>query len=294
MKKRLITLVLVGMTLLGLGLSLYPLLADWWNSVHQSRAVTDYARAAEVLARPEQEALLTQAEAYNARLAETGVQWTLDDAQQAEYNAQLDITGTGIMGYLNIPRIGVTLPIYHGTSEEVLQVAVGHLAGTSLPVGGKGTHCSVSGHRGLPGARLFTDLEELAQGDTFTVTVLDRTLTYEVDQIRIVLPSELEELAIDPEQDYFTLITCTPYAVNTHRLLVRGRRTENAPGAVTVLAEAVLVDPRLAALVMAVPMLAVLFVGMMISTGRRIRAKETLARRKETGPDNDLGEGGDP
>ena len=294
MKKRLITLVLVGMTLLGLGLSLYPLLADWWNSVHQSRAVTDYARAAEVLARPEQEALLTQAEAYNARLAETGVQWTLDDAQQAEYNAQLDITGTGIMGYLNIPRIGVTLPIYHGTSEEVLQVAVGHLAGTSLPVGGKGTHCSVSGHRGLPGARLFTDLEELAQGDTFTVTVLGRTLTYEVDQIRIVLPSELEELAIDPEQDYFTLITCTPYAVNTHRLLVRGRRTENAPGAVTVLAEAVLVDPRLAALVMAVPMLAVLFVGMMISTGRRIRAKETLARRKETGPDNDLGEGGDP
>ena len=294
MKKRLITLVLVGMTLLGLGLSLYPLLADWWNSVHQSRAVTDYARAAEVLARPEQEALLTQAEAYNARLAETGVQWTLDDAQQAEYNAQLDITGTGIMGYLNIPRIGVTLPIYHGTSEQVLQVAVGHLAGTSLPVGGKGTHCSVSGHRGLPGARLFTDLEELAQGDTFTVTVLGRTLTYEVDQIRIVLPSELEELAIDPEQDYFTLITCTPYAVNTHRLLVRGRRTENAPGAVTVLAEAVLVDPRLAALVMAVPMLAVLFVGMMISTGRRIRAKETLARRKETGPDNDLGKGGDP
>ena len=274
MKRRIITLLLLAFTLLGLGLRFYPNVADWWNRAHQSHAVATYAEAVANLDTDKYKELLAAAEAYNERLLTTGILWGMDEKQREEYNSLLDASGLGVMAYLDIPKIDVTLPIYHGTSDTVLQVGIGHLEGTSLPVGGIGTHCSVSGHRGLASARLFTDLGQLVEGDRFTVTVLDRLLTYEVDQIRIVLPTELSDVQIDPEQDYFTLITCTPYGVNSHRLLVRGHRVENAMDEVVVLAEAVRIQPRVVAFVLAIPILLVLFVWMMASTGRKIRQKE--------------------
>ena len=276
MKRRIITLALLLLTLTGLGMRFYPAVADWWNRSHQSRAVAGYAEAVANLDRSRYEAILANAQAYNARLLETGILWHMTGEQEQEYTAQLDATGLGILAYLDIPALSLTLPIYHGTSDDVLQVAIGHLAGTSLPVGGLGTHCSVSAHRGLPSAKWFTDLGQLTEGDRFTLTVLDRTLTYEVDRIRIVLPTELDELKIDPEGDFVTLITCTPYGVNSHRLLVRGRRVENTPGEVVVLAEAVRLEPRIVTFVLSLPLLLLLTIWMMVDTGRRIRYKEVL------------------
>ena len=274
MKGRVITLVLLAVTLLGLGLRFYPNIADWWNQSHQSRAVASYAEAVANLDEEKYRQMLADAEAYNARLLETGILWNMTQEQKETYDSLLDASGLGVMAYLDIPKIGVTLPIYHGTEDTVLQIAIGHLSGTSLPVGGIGTHCSVSGHRGLASAKLFTDLGQLTAGDRFTVTVLDRKLTYEVDQIRVVLPTELDDVRIDPGQDYFTLITCTPYGVNSHRLLVRGTRVENDPDAVVVLAEAVQIQTRVVAFVLALPLLLLLFVWMMISTEWKIRQKE--------------------
>ncbi len=274
MKRRILTLILLAFTLLGFGLRFYPNVADWWNRSHQSHAVATYAEAVANLDEDKYKKLLEDAEAYNARLLESGILWNMTPEQKEEYYSLLDATGLGVMAYLDIPKISVTLPIYHGTSDDVLLTAIGHLAGTSLPVGGVGTHCSVSGHRGLASARLFSDLGQMEEGDRFTVTVLDRVLTYEVDQIHIVLPTELDDVMIDPEQDYFTLITCTPYGVNSHRLLVRGHRVENTPDEVIILAEAVLINTRIVAFVLAIPILLTLFVWMMVSTGRQIRQKE--------------------
>lgn len=237
-KQSLLTILTVIIGVAGLALLLYPTVSDWWNSTHQRRTVTDYTTLVAELESTRHDEVFSAAEAYNRRLCESGILWDMDDEQQAEYTGLLNIDGSGVMGYISIPKINVTLPIYHGTSDKVLQFAVGHLSGTSLPVGGKGTHCSVSGHRGLPSARLFTDLDKLGIGDTWTVTVLDRAMTYKVDQIHVVLPSDMEDLEIDPEQDYFTLITCTPYGVNSHRLLVRGHRIENEADTVTASADA--------------------------------------------------------
>ena len=288
LKKNFVSLLVLLMALVGLGLLVYPTFSDWWNSFHQSRAVAGYAQAVADLNPDRYKEVFEAAERYNEKLCLTDVLWNMSDEQKKEYNALLDVNGSGIMGYLDIPKINVTLPIYHGTDEAVLQVAIGHLAGTSLPVGGTGTHCSVSGHRGLPSARLFTDLDKLAPGDNWTVTVLDRTVTYEVDQIRIVLPSEVSELKIDPEKDYFTLITCTPYGINSHRLLVRGHRVENAQGKVIVLAEGVLIEPVYLALVIGVPILVLLFIWSMADAGRRVdylrlsrAAADALNRRIE-------------
>ena len=288
LKKNFVSLLVLLMALVGLGLLVYPTFSDWWNSFHQSRAVAGYAQAVADLDPDRYKEVFEAAERYNEKLCLTDVLWNMSDEQKKEYNALLDVNGSGIMGYLDIPKINVTLPIYHGTDEAVLQVAIGHLAGTSLPVGGTGTHCSVSGHRGLPSARLFTDLDKLAPGDNWTVTVLDRTVTYEVDQIRIVLPSEVSELKIDPEKDYFTLITCTPYGINSHRLLVRGHRVENAQGKVIVLAEGVLIEPVYLALVIGVPVLVLLFIWSMADAGRRVdylrlsrTAADALNRRIE-------------
>lgn len=175
----------------------------------------------------ERKAMLKAAREYNERLAANGDRWHMTDAQKREYDETLDVTGTGIMGYVTIPRIKVKLPVYHGTSDGVLQIAAGHLAGTSLPVGGATTHAVVSGHTGLPSARLLTGLDELQKGDTFAFHVLDETYTYQVDQISVVLPSEISKLNIESGADYATLITCTPYGVNSHRLLVRGHRIPN-------------------------------------------------------------------
>ena len=288
LKKNFVSLLVLLMALVGVGLLVYPTFSDWWNSFHQSRAVAGYAQAVAELDPDRYKEVFEAAERYNEKLCKSGVLWNMSDAEKKEYNALLDVNGSGIMGYIDIPKINVTLPIYHGTDEAVLQIAIGHLAGTSLPVGGTGTHCSVSGHRGLPSARLFTDLDKLAPGDNWTVTVLDRTVTYEVDQIRIVLPSEVSELKIDPEKDYFTLVTCTPYGINSHRLLVRGHRVENAQGKVIVLAEGVLIEPVYLALVIGVPILVLLFIWSMADAGRRVdylrlsrSAADALNRRIE-------------
>lgn len=210
-----------------LGLIAYPTFSDWWNRMHQSYAVASYVEHAEDMSAAERKAMLDAAHAYNERLVTNSDRWHMTDEQKREYNETLDVTGTGIMGYVTIPRIKVKLPVYHGTSDGVLQIAAGHLAGTSLPVGGATTHAVVSGHTGLPSARLLTGLDELQKGDTFAFHVLDQTYTYKVDQISVVLPSEISKLNIEPGADYATLITCTPYGINSHRLLVRGHRIPN-------------------------------------------------------------------
>ena len=232
-----------------LGLIAYPTFSDWWNRMHQSYAVAGYVEQTKDMSGAERKAMIAAAHAYNERLAANGDRWHMTDAQKREYDETLDVTGTGIMGYVTIPRIKVKLPVYHGTSDGVLQIAAGHLTGTSLPVGGATTHAVVSGHTGLPSARLLTGLDELKKGDTFAFHVLDETYTYKVDQISVVLPSEISKLNIEPGADYATLITCTPYGVNSHRLLVRGHRIPNPkvpdttqydePGEMTAVAAAV-------------------------------------------------------
>ncbi len=220
--------------------------------MHQSRAVASYVEQVADMTAEEHEQMYEAAVEYNKKLAYEGAHYNLTEEEEEEYNSLLDVTGTGIMGYIDIPKIDVQLPIYNGTDDAVLQIAIGHLAGSSLPVGGESTHCVVSGHTGLPSAVLFTNLNQLVEGDRFTMTVLDRTLTYEVDQIRIVLPDELDNLRIEDGQDYCTLVTCTPYGVNTHRLLVRGHRVENEADEVRVTADALQVDTRLVAGVLAI------------------------------------------
>ena len=263
------TLLLVLVLIAGLGLLLYPTFSDWWNSFHQSRAIASYVQTVANLDKEDYERMLQEAEAYNRSLLTKPNRYNFTDEDKEEYNSILDVTGTGIMGYVEVPSIGVSLPVYHGTNEAVLQTAIGHIEGTSLPVGGIGTHCAVSGHRGLPSAKLFTDIDQLKEGDTFLFQVLDRTLTYEVDQIRIVLPTELQDLEIDPQEDYCTLITCTPYGVNTHRLLVRGKRIANQVLEVSVTADAIQIEPVLVAPLVAAPILLLLLIILLMATGKR-------------------------
>ena len=289
-KKHLVTLILMAIGLVGMGLIVYPTFADWWNNMHQSRAVASYVDAVANLDQSQYDEIIKAAEEYNARLAQSGVKWTMTEDEIAEYESLLDITDTGIMGYIEIPLINVTLPIYHGTDESVLQVAIGHLAGTSLPVGGASSHCAVSGHRGLPSAKLFTDIDKLMVGDTWTISVLGRVYTYEVDQIRVVEPTDLSNLQITDGKDYCTLVTCTPYGINTHRLLVRGHRIENAQGEMSVIADGVQIEPVYVAPFLAIPMLILLFIVLMIMTSRTMReyrAKKEAMRQKLKENEND-------
>lgn len=221
------TIILILVFLVGLSLLLYPTVSDYWNSLHQSQAIVEYSRRVEEMDGELYEKLWNEAIEYNRVLADRSDRFEMTRADRQEYESLLNVSGNGIMGYIEVPAINCSLPIYHGTNEAVLQTSIGHLEGSSLPTGGAGTHCVVSGHRGLPSARLFTDLDKLTEGDIFILKVLDQTLTYEVDQILTVDPYDLSALAIDPQQDYCTLVTCTPYGINTHRLLVRGHRVEN-------------------------------------------------------------------
>lgn len=248
------TIILVVILVVGMGILLYPSVSDWWNSMHATQAIAGYSEAVEQLSGQEKEAILNEARAYNESLA-NGVNFNLTDDQFEEYTRILDITGTGIMGYLQIPVIGVNLPTYHTVDEAVLQIAMGHVPGSSLPVGGERTHCVMSGHRGLPSAKLLSDLDKVCEGDIFTFTVLDQTVTYMVDQIRIVLPEETDDLAIVDGEDYFTLVTCTPYGINTHRILVRGRRIENIAGEIVAVAEAVRIPTYIVIPAIGVPLL---------------------------------------
>lgn len=268
MKNKKSTVLLLLVFALGLSLLLYPTVSDWWNSFHQSQAIASYAQAVADIDEDDYEQYLADARAYNQALPGRENRYRPTDEQTAEYERLLNITGNGIMGYVEIPTIDVTLPIYHGTSESVLQIAIGHIEGSSLPVGGEGTHCVISGHRGLPSARLFTDLDELVIGDVFMLRVLDETLTYEVDQIRVVEPQQLEDLEILPGEDLCTLVTCTPYGVNSHRLLVRGHRVATRADGTRVAADALQIDPMLVAPAVAAPILLVLLVGL-LAGGRK-------------------------
>ncbi len=252
--------------LAGLSLLLYPTISDYWNSFTQSQVIVDYTKQIENLDTEKYDKLLQEAYAYNESLVGRKNNYLLSDEQKAEYEELLDVSGIGIMGYIEIPAISCTLPVYHGTSDAVLQIAVGHLEWTSLPVGGESTHSVLSGHRGLPSAKLFSDLDKVVVGDIFVLRVLDEVLTYEVDQILIVEPHETEELLIIEGMDYCTLVTCTPYAINTHRILVRGHRIENAQEAknIRVTSEAAQIDPLIVAPVVAAPILIALFIAIMI------------------------------
>lgn len=234
MKKRLSTIFLILIFLTGLSLLLYPTVSDYWNSLHQTKAIAQYAEHVADLDDDTYEKLWADARRYNEDLLKKTILYEMTDEERERYESLLNVSGDGIIGSIDIPLIGCSLPIYHGTEESVLEIAVGHIENSSLPVGGAGSHCILSGHRALPSAKLFTDLDKLTEGDTFILRVLDETLTYEVDQIRIVEPREISALAIEEGKDYCTLVTCTPYGINTHRLLVRGHRIENAPETVRV------------------------------------------------------------
>lgn len=227
MKKRILNIILGIIFLAGLSLLLYPTFSEYWNSFQQSRAITGYSKEIKVLDAEKYEEILKSAREYNSKLFADASGYMMSEEQKVEYEQELNLSNNGIMGYIEIPKIKCSLPIYHGTDEAVLQIAIGHLEWTSLPIGGESTHSVLSGHRGLPSAKLFTDLDKMEEGDRFFIRVLNEVLTYEVDQIKVVLPEEIEDLEIVEGEDYCTLFTCTPYAVNTHRLLVRGHRVDN-------------------------------------------------------------------
>ena len=279
-KKNLSTILISAAFVVGLGLLIYPSFADYWNSFHQSRAIMSYSEVVSNMSSEDYEKEIKRALDYNADLSVEGINWQMSDEQKEEYNSVLNFTGNGTMGYIQIDKIKVTLPIYHGTNESILQTSIGHLEGTSLPVGastydykeGKvmdrndGSHCVLTGHRGLPSAKLFSNLDRLVEGDVFSLNILGETYSYQVDQIRVVEPTDLSELSIEPGMDYCTLVTCTPYGINTHRLLVRGHRVDNPQGDIAVIADAVIIDsvyvaPFIAAPIIIVLVLFVLFGG---------------------------------
>ena len=294
--RRIITVILLTGFLVGTLMALYPDIADYWNRMHQAQAIYTYADTVSNLNDEDYEAIWQEALDYNEAMSQKGTMWAMTDEEREEYNALLNVDGTGNMGYIDIPKIGVTLPMYHGTTESVLQTSVGHIEGTSLPCGSRdynddvtrpvwGSHSVLSGHRGLPSAKLFSDLDQLVEGDIFILTVLDQTLTYEVDQIRIVEPSDVSALAIEPEMDLCTLVTCTPYGVNTHRLLVRGHRVENDRKTdIRLTADAMRIQPMFVAPYLAIPVLVILVIWMMIVTSRghvRRKRQREQERRQE-------------
>ena len=280
MKKNRSNIILILIFLVGLSVMLYPTVSDYVNQKNQSRAVASYSEEVENLSDVDYQAYFDAADDYNRRLAETPDAFYRPE-EVSGYTDTLDVSGTGIMGYITISKIGVELPVYHGTSDGVLQVAAGHLEGSSLPVGGAGTHAVISAHRGLPSAKLFTNLDELEVGDTFTITVLDRVLTYEVDQISIVLPTETDNLKVVDGKDYVTLMTCTPYGINSLRLLVRGRRIETPDKLkhIRVTADAIKIEPIITAPIMALPLLLVLLLWLLFSNRKR---KSTRGEKHET------------
>ena len=221
---RIINIILVLALTVGICMLLYPTVSNYWNSFHQTQLIEEYSQEVKSIDADEYERILDEARRYNAQIAEKGIDWRFSDEKRAVYERTLNPFGNGMMGYIRIPKIGVELPIFHGTKGMTMETAVGHMEQSSLPIGGAGSHCMLAGHRGLMSVMIFTHLDELQEGDTFTLRVLNETMTYEVDQIRAVLPNDLSNLIIVPGQDLCTLITCTPYGINTHRLLVRGHR----------------------------------------------------------------------
>lgn len=270
MKNKLTTILLILALFAGLSLLLYPTVSDYWNSLHASQAVADYAENVRNLEAEKYEQVLQDAKSYNQMLPYEQTTFALSEEEKEAYDALLDISGTGVMGYIEIPTVNISLLVYHGTEDAVLQIAVGHLEWSSLPVGGESTHCVLSGHRGLPSAKLFINLDKLVAGDKFIMRVLDEVLTYEVDQILIVEPTDVSTLMIEAGKDLCTLVTCTPYGINSHRLLVRGHRIENQDEAqaIRVTSDAIQIEPLIVAPAVALPMLLVLLVILLVSGGK--------------------------
>ena len=254
---------LVLMLFIGGCVLLYPALSQYWNSKTQTHAVDNYQDILDSLQKEDYTRYFEEADHYNAALRNLDVP-LMEYGQLTEYNQILNVSGTGVMGYITIEKLGVELPLYHGTSDSVLNIACGHMEGTSLPVGGESTHSVLSAHRGLPHAKLFTDLDKMELGDVFTITILDRTLTYQVDQIKVVNPNEIDEVHIIEGEDHCTLLTCTPYGINSHRLLVRGTRIENAAPILYVTSNAFKIDSLVATPIVAAPMLLILLVVLMV------------------------------
>lgn len=281
MKRHLTTLLLIFILLIGLALVLYPTVSNWWNSMHSSQAISAYADQVASLDDERYDALWQEAVEYNRNMNIRGGAFVPSDTQKARYSDMLNVGGSGVMGAIEIPSINVSLPIYHGTDENILQIAVGHLDWSSLPVGGEGSHCVLSGHRGLPSARLFTDLDALRIGDLFMIRVLGEILSYEVDQILIVEPYQVESLRVEQGMDLCTLVTCTPYGVNSHRLLIRGHRVENTPQsqAAKVTANAMQVDSLITATILAVPM-ALIAIILLLTAGDKGNKKKVRYQRE--------------
>ena len=279
MKKSKIGILLVLMLLVGVCGLLYPSVSQYWNSKTQTRAVENYQDILNSLQPEDYEAYFQQADEYNRKLSRLKKP-LLDYHQLSGYQEALNINGNGIMGYVSIQKLGVEIPVYHTVSAEVLNVACGHLEGSSLPVGGANTHCVLSAHRGLPHAKLFTDLDKMEVGDTFTLTILNRTLTYQVDQIKVVRPDEIDDVQLIKGKDLCTLLTCTPYGINSHRLLVRGTRIENAAPALYVTSNAYRIDSLVATPVVAAPILLILLIVLMVRY-RDTGSKPLISKEEE-------------
>lgn len=290
-----ITLLIVAALVVGLLIMFYPAIANYWNSFHQTRAISTYLENVSSMEPEEYDKLLVNARAYNRKLSKDGLKWELSDEEKAAYEAELNVMGTGIMGYIQIDKIHVMLPVYHGMTESVLQTSIGHIEGTSLPVGCESFnrrtgelddpeecgHIVVSGHRGLPSAKLFSDLDKLVEGDTFTLNILNETFTYQVDQIRIVLPEDLSQITLERGKDYCTLVTCTPYGINTHRLLVRGHRVANVNGDEKVIADALQIDRLYVVPFISIPIITVLLLILIIVTAKKRKRHQILVEAEE-------------
>lgn len=263
-KRNISTIIILIIFIVGICLLAYPTVANRWNSFHATHTVANYDAVVEQLDDSQYQEIFESAEKYNEQLQNTPNRFVSSDEMHEQYLSELSVDNSSVIGSINIPTVKINLPIYHGTDEAVLQAGAGHLEGSSLPVGGTGTHSVITGHRGLPSAKLFTDLDKLVEGDYVVLNILGNKLTYQIHQIRIVEPSEVEQLDIDPEKDLLTLVTCTPYGINTHRLLLTGHRVENLPENYNGNADAQLLDSKIVALFVAIPILIVLFIWLMI------------------------------
>ena len=275
-KKRLTSLLLFFIALAGLALMLYPIVADFWNTRHTSQLISGYDSTIESIDEEQYTEFWAQAQAYNEALSRIRGH-KLPDSLKETYETVLDVSGLGIMGYVEIPKMGVSLPIYHGTDPAVLQVGIGHVEWSYLPIGGESTHCVLSGHRGLTSAKLFSDLPIMQIGDVFYIRVLNELLTYQVDQISTVKPRDVDDLEVTEGKDYCSLVTCTPYGVNSHRLIVRGHRIANAEEVKNVLitSEAIRIDPMVVSAVLFSFLILVLIIYLFIITGlKRPEKKE--------------------
>lgn len=277
------TIILVTVFLTGFCILLYPAVSDFWNEKRQSKAIMNYDDMIDGFKPEDFSEYFRKADEYNSKLKKISMPFLGYSELEQEYYSVLDVNGNGMMGYVTIDKIKVQLPIYHGTSDKVLNSAVGHLEGSNLPIGGESTHSVLSAHRGLPSAKLFTNLDKVDVGDIFTITILDRTLTYQVDQVMVVLPEETDELNVVNGEDYCTLVTCSPYGINTHRLLVRGTRIENieGPKKIKVVTEAYQIDPLIVTPVVAIPMLAVWLIYLLIESLRAKKKSKEQAGNNE-------------